>query len=81
MNSFGFMLGATALVLFTVTDSSTVAMCLYSVERGAVMVGSIGGYEANKLEVASPARVGMLQGLVNGTAIISCDHFVLEECC
>lgn len=32
------------------------------------MTGAIGGYEANKLEVASPERCGMLQALINTVA-------------
>ena len=40
----------------TTSHSKALAITLYCIERGAIMTGAIGGYEANKLEVASPER-------------------------
>eukprot|EP00039_Didymoeca_costata_P007002 m.95437 g.95437 ORF g.95437 m.95437 type:complete len:470 (-) comp13490_c0_seq1:249-1658(-) len=64
----GFILGSLSLVGFTMTNSSVVAIMLYCLERGAVMTASIGGYEANKLDVASPRRAGLIQAWVNSIA-------------
>jgi hypothetical protein len=52
-------------------STAALAIGLFSVERFATAAGSVGGYEAAKLDIASGSDAALLQALANSIAAVA----------
>lgn len=67
----GFTVAAVALGLLGSVSTAALAIGLFSVERFATAAGSVGGYEAAKLDIASGSDAALLQALANSIAAVA----------
>eukprot|EP00038_Savillea_parva_P000266 m.95169 g.95169 ORF g.95169 m.95169 type:complete len:524 (-) comp10091_c0_seq2:194-1765(-) len=67
----GFATAAVALVLLGWVSTTVTALALFSVERFSTGAGSVGGYEAAKLDIAVGADAALLQALANSVAAVA----------